>query len=235
MARDSIAGSRAKRIPAATMASALVRTTILATPPLPLLVDPSVFDGFNWARSSSLEWRCLGELRDNPLSEDPSRMAFVFRSPEGVNNVPAELARLHVGRAYGLEDELCLAPFAIDDATDQLFEQRIEPASALWLATDNLDGLYWGLHDWAHFHCHGAFYERVANELQCDAAALAWLWINREQIGIDHPRWSRLRADVLAAHERRCVAHPPTVPVDASVLERESIMCALADGLVTTR
>lgn len=216
------------------MVTASVTTTMLATPPLPLLVDASVFDGFNWVTSTALEWRRLGELRDNSLTEDPSAMAFVFRSRDGVEGVPSELARLHVGRAYGLDDELCLAPYAIDDATDQLFEQRIEPASALWLATDNLDGLYWGLHDWAHFHSHGAFYERAANELQCDVSALCWLWINREKIGLAHDRWSRLREDVLAAHERRCVAHPPKVYVDSAPLARESILCALAESLVTS-
>jgi len=191
-----------------------------------------VFDGFNWIPSTELEWRCLGELRDNPLTEDPSAMAFVFRAPAGVAHVPAELARLHVGRRYGLDDELCLAPYAIDDATDQLYLQRIEPASALWVATDNLDGLYWALHDWAHFHSHGAFYERAANELQCDVSALAWLWVNRAEVGLDPSRWSQLRRDILAAHHRRCEQFAPTVPVDARVLEDDSILCALSESLL---
>jgi hypothetical protein len=209
-------------------AEPLLRRAWLATPPLPLLVHPSVFDGFSWTPSTTLEWRCLGaELELNPLSEDPSRMAFVFR--RAVDGVPAELARLHVGRAYGLEDELCLAPYAIDHATDELWRQRVEPTTALWLAADNLDAVYWGLHDWAHFHNHGDFVERAANELQCDAAALCWLWINRATLGLAEDAWDARRREVLEAHRERCRAIPPGVLLDESVIADEGALVALAD------
>jgi hypothetical protein len=206
-----------------------LHTTFLRTPPLPLLVDPRVFDGFGWCASTTLEWRCLGPLVDNPLSEDPSRMAFVFRRT--IEGVPTELARLHVGRAYGLSEEQCLAPYAIDDATDQLFEQRVEPASVLWLAADNLDALYWGLHDWAHFHNHGDFVERAANELQCDCAALCWLWLNRSALALDPARWDALRAEVFEAHRRRCETHPPGVSLEHAWLEDGTRIRALAASL----
>lgn len=202
----------------------------LRTPPLPLLVPAGVFDGFSWAPSRALEWRCLGPLVDNAVSEDPTGMAFVFR--RAVEGVPTELARLHVGRAYGLADELCLAPYAIDHATDELFAQRIEPSSALWLAANNLDALYWGLHDWAHFHNHGDFVERAANELQCDLAALCWLWINRASIGVSDARWSSLRAEIVAAHEERCERTPPSFALDDRLLRNELNLCALANSLV---
>lgn len=208
-----------------------LRTLLLRTPPLPLLVDPSVFDGFSWVASSALEWRCLGPLVDNSVSEDPTGMAFVFR--RAIEGIPTELARLHVGRAYGLSDEQCLAPYAIDHGTDELFAQRVEPTTALWLAANNLDALYWGLHDWAHFHNHGDFVERAANELQCDCAALCWLWINRADIGLTRERWSALRREVLDAHYDRCERLPPGVPLDSSTLEDELKLCALADSLVS--
>ena len=84
--------------------------------------------------------------------------------------LPRELARLHAF-GYGLEEEWALAPYAIDDATDLLFEKRTTPNGTLWLAADGLRALAWGLHDWAHFHNHGPFEERAWTELQCDASA----------------------------------------------------------------
>ena len=98
--------------------------------------------------------------------------------------LPRELARLHAF-GLGLADEEALAPWGIDDATDGLYAHRVRPRDALWLAADNLNALFWGLHDWAHFHNHGPFEQRAWTELQCDASALAWLWKNRER---DRPR-----------------------------------------------
>ena len=72
----------------------------------------------------------------------------------------------------------------------------MRPGDALWLAADNLNALFWGLHDWAHFHCHGPFELRAWTELQCDATALAWLWANRAQVPIDEAAWDRVRRDV---------------------------------------
>jgi hypothetical protein len=210
-----------------------LRSAWLRTPPLPLLVDPTVFDEFGWAPSTRLGWRCLGPLTRGPISEDPARMAFVLS--RSIAGVPTELARLHVGRAYGLSDEHCVAPYAIDEATDELWRQRIVPADALWLAADNLDALYWGLHDWAHFHNHGDFVERAANELQCDLSALCWLWLNRDEIGLAPREWSDVRESALALHRRRCATDPPGVALDEGWLRDEPRLCRLAEGLVVTQ
>ena len=102
---------------------------------------------------------------DTPIDgSDPARMVFVFRAdaPAAVGALPRELASLHAF-GLGLQDEMALAPYAIDDATDLLFEARARPRDALWLAADNLNALFWGLHDWAHSHNHGPFEERAAN------------------------------------------------------------------------
>jgi hypothetical protein len=134
--------------------------------------------------------------------------------------LPRELARLH---AYGMgfEDEWALAPYAIDDATDLLYEHRVPPRDALWLAADNLNALVWGLHDWAHFHNHGPFEERAWTELQCDAAALAWLWINRAIVGIDDARWERARREVEAIGRGRFEAEGKTY--DAKALDSSRV------------
>ena len=194
------------------------RIELLETPPLPLLVPAGVFDAFRWQPSSLLEWRtpeptiALGEL--DP--ELPLGFAFVLRQPWAA--IPTELARLHVGRAYGLGDELCLAPYGIDDATDQLFAHRRPAHDVFWLAADNLNALFWALHDWSHFHNHGPFDDRTATELQCDAAALAWLWKNRGCLPLPEVDWLRLHAAVVALHERRLRDEPPGTPLDDGVL-----------------
>ena len=174
--------------------------TRLATPPLPSLVPAGVFDAFGWCASDLLEWRRPArgfDLESLVDGSDPARMVFVFHRDEG-ELLPRELARLH---ASGLElrDEWALAPYAIDDATDTLFEKRMRPRDVLWLAADNLNALFWGLHDWAHFHNHGPFetkVERAWTEVQCDASALVWAWLGRDAIGLDASRWERLRSDV---------------------------------------
>ena len=105
--------------------------------------------------------------------------------------LPRELAALHApGMGFG--DELALAPWGIDDATDGLYEHRARPSDHLWLVAQSLASLFWGLHDWAHFHSHGPFTQRAWTELQCDASALAWLWRNRETIGLSASRWLTL-------------------------------------------
>jgi hypothetical protein len=181
-----------------------MRKVLLRTPPLPLLVPAETFDGFNWSPSEALEWRAMeAPLEVNDFDGDlPLRMVFVFREPWDV--LPAELARLHAGRAMtaalGLRDEMALAPYAIDDATDALYAHRRRPEDTFWLATDNLNALFWALHDWAHYHNHGPFTDRPSTELQCDTAALAWLWLNREVIPLDARDWERVRAGVLENH-----------------------------------
>ncbi|HVH43300.1 MAG TPA: hypothetical protein VM925_13185, partial [Labilithrix sp.] len=117
--------------------------------------------------------------------ENPPGLVFVMR--EECLFLPRELARLHAF-GYGLDGELALAPWAIDDATDLLYEHRTCPHDVFWLAASTLDALVWGLHDWAHFHNHGPFDQPAMTELQCDLVALAWLRGNAERIGLDEAR-----------------------------------------------
>jgi hypothetical protein len=177
----------------------------LATPPVACLVPvgliPPVFDAFAWCPSDWLEWRRprasepTGWDDATPLDgSDPERMVFVFRA--ACDFLPSELARLHAF-GLGLDDERALAPWAIDNATDELYARRVRPRDLLWLAADNLNALFWGLHDWAHFHNHGPFEQRAWTELQCDASALAWLWRNREAAEIADATWERLREEVV--------------------------------------
>lgn len=207
-----------------------MRVVTLFTPSLPRIVPDGVFDGFAWCPGTTLEWRCPTEtLVINALDDAlPLGLAFVFRAPWPA--LPSELARLHTGRAQalalGLGDEGALAPYAIDDATDLLFEHRRAPTETFWLAADNLNGLYWALHDWGHFHNHGEFTDRPATEYQCDVSALAWLWINREAVGLPEARWESLVAEVLANHlELRAmtettVCPPPALLTDLEALKR---------------
>ncbi len=175
-----------------------MRSRSLSTPPLPRLVPDAVFDAFAWCESSTLEWRRPeGRWDSSSLdqAENPSGMVFVMHEGTG-EFLPRELARLHAF-GYGLENEWALAPYAIDDATDLLYEERTTPNEALWLAADGLRALTWGLHDWAHFHNHGPFEERAWTELQCDASALAWLWINRAQLPeFNDDEWERARVAI---------------------------------------
>jgi hypothetical protein len=183
------------------------RLTLL-TPPLPRIVPERVFDAFGWCASDTLHW---GRPSDEPAWDvttpidgaDPARMVFVMHAD--CTFLPRELARLHAF-GLGLEEEWALAPYAIDDATDLLYARRARPRDLLWLAADNLNALVWGLHDWAHFHNHGPFEERAWTELQCDAAALAWLWINRGAIGLDDATWERARREVEAIGRGRFAA-----------------------------
>ncbi|MGH7283209.1 MAG: hypothetical protein ACRELY_16915 [Polyangiaceae bacterium] len=179
------------------------QTRSLRTPAVPLLVPASVFDAFAWCESDVLEWRRPADLWDGSRvdrAENPSGMTFVLRGSRA-DFLPRELARLHaVG--YGLADEWALAPYGIDDATDLLYAHRTKPADVMWLAADGLRALVWGLHDWSHFHNHGSFEERAWTELQCDASALVWLWINRQEIPeMSETRWNETR-DALASVSR---------------------------------
>jgi hypothetical protein len=175
----------------------------LETPLLPLLVPSRVFDAFAWCASDTLEWRSVeGSFETGtPLDgADPARMVFVFHAE--CTFLPQELARLHAF-GLGLTGEHALAPYAIDDATDELYAHRVRPRDLLWLAADNLNALFWGLHDWAHFHNHGPFEERAFTELQCDASALAWLWRNRDVIGLAESTWERARREAVVVCARR--------------------------------
>ena len=215
-----------------------MRVVNLATPPLPLLVGAETFDGFSWCDSTTLEWRGPGDLVLNELDDAlPLRTAFVFREPW--SPLPAEHAWLHTGRdqarALGLDDDvMALAPYAIDDATDLLWEHRRAPAQTFWLATDNANALYWALHDWAHYHNHGDFTDRPSTELQCDAAALVWLWINREAIGLPDAHWEVLRRGAYENHLALRAMEPATRCPPADVLASPARLHALAEA-VTAR
>jgi hypothetical protein len=144
----------------------------------------------------------------NPLANDDGstwlgRMAFVLHAP--CTFLPQELARLHV-HGLGLEDEHALAPHAIDDATDELHARNARPRDLFWLAADGVNALFWGLHDWAHFHNHGPFEQRAWTELQCDAAALAWMRRNAALIGIRSERFARLCEEAMKLSRARFVA-----------------------------
>jgi hypothetical protein len=165
-----------------------------------LIVSRHVFDAFGWCASDTLEWWAAKMEMDTPLDgSDPARMVFVLR--EKIAWLPCELARFHAF-GLGLTDEWALAPYGIDDATDGLYERRVRPRDVFrFLAADNINALFWGLHDWAHFHNHGTFEPelRQANEEQCDHAALAWMEMNREAIGLSSDRLAALREEVRAS------------------------------------
>jgi hypothetical protein len=184
-----------------------VRAIALSTPPVRRIVPEQVFDAFSWCDSDELEWRHTATAWDEstPVNgADPARMVFVLRPGAGAF-LPRELARVHA-LGLGLTEEEALAPWAIDDATDGLYARRARPYDVMWLAADNLNALFWGLHDWAHFHSHGPFVERAWTELQCDATALAWLWANRERVPVDEARWERLRCEVVSLARQRFAA-----------------------------
>ena len=164
------------------------------------MVPPGVFDAYGWCASDVLEWRRpdggdkLQETRAPLDGANPARMVFVLRAP--CTFLPMELACLHAFR-LGLTDEMALAPYGIDDATDGLFEHRLRPTDAMWLAADNLNALVWGLHDWAHFHNHGPFEQRAWTELQCDGTALAWLRRNRDAVGLDEAELAHVEGELV--------------------------------------
>ncbi|MEO8875957.1 MAG: hypothetical protein ABI461_10240, partial [Polyangiaceae bacterium] len=201
--------------------------THLKTPPMPQLVPRGVFDAFAWCKSDRLEWRRPNDRWDVSAldrAENPSGMTFIMRDGAG-EFLPRELARLHA-LGYGLSEEWALAPYGIDDATDLLFERKARPNETLWLAADGLRALAWGLHDWAHFHNHGSFEERAWTELQCDASALVWLWINRETIpNFDDAAWDRVHAAMTNIARQRFVEEEK--PFDEAVLARDHLFAMI--------
>jgi hypothetical protein len=204
-----------------------VRVVRLQTPPVACVAPAGVFDAFGWCASDELEWRRPAARWDeeSPVDgSDPARMVFVLRRQ--CDFLPTELARVHA-YGLGLDDDLALAPWAIDVATDELFAHRARPRDVLWLAADNLNALFWGLHDWAHFHHHGPFEERAWTELQCDAAALAWLWTNHAAIPLPEDAWERLRAQVEELSRGRFASERRAFPADRMSAEAiRSIVCA---------
>ena len=210
------------------------RVVRLATPPLARLVPEGVFDAFGWCDSDELEWRAPVGSWDvsTPVDgADPARMVFVAR-PGAASFLPRELARLHAF-GLGLTDEEALAPWAIDDAADGLYARRMRPGDALWLAADNLNALFWGLHDWSHFHNHGPFEQRAWTELQCDAAALAWLWENRACVPLGEGVWGRVRVDVVELSRARFAGEG--LAFDEALLGAQAVQALLGACVRTTR
>jgi hypothetical protein len=190
---------------------------------MPCLVEDGVFDAWSWCESDVVEWRTPGKLDvDRRIdAKNPAGLAFVMHAE--CSFLPRELARLHVS-GYGLSDEMALAPYAIDDATDLLYERRVRPRELFWIAAGSLDALVWGLHDWVHFHIHnhGPFDDPPATELQCDLVALAWLRLNAERIGLDDATLARVATDLAALTEQRFRDSGRPSPVrDTQALFRE--------------
>jgi hypothetical protein len=189
------------------------------------IVPDGVFDAFGWCASDELEWRRPPARWDDstPIDgSDPARMVFVMHSPHrggGRACLPRELARVHA-LGLGLGEEEALAPWAIDDATDELYARRMRPRDVFWLAADNLNALFWGLHDWAHFHNYGPFVQVAWTELQCDASALAWLWVNRDRVPLDDATWERVRCEVEVLSRARFAAEGVWWSGDALTRER---------------
>jgi hypothetical protein len=204
-----------------------VRIVHLRTPPTPLLVPADVFDAFGWCASDAIEWRAARWDASTPIDgSDPARMVFVAR-PGAADFLPREPAFAHAF-GLGLTDEEALAPWAIDEATDLLHARGVRPRDALWLAADNLNALFWGLHDWAHFHNHGPFEQRAWTEVQCDATALAWLWVNRRQIPLDEATWERVRQACVSLSRERFATEG--LALDERVLSGRSLRAMVARG-----
>lgn len=203
-------------------------------PPIPNIVHASVFDAFGWCASDTLTWVSADGLGDPapPGPENPPGLGFVLRPPE-VDFLPAELAALHLPRAPLPEGARMLAPWAIDDATDLLYATRTPPGDALFLATTSLAALFWGLHDWAHFHAHGPFEERAATELQCDATALVWLRLNADVTRLSEAAWERARIAALALSRGRFAAEG--LSFDPEALSAEALIALAARAVAGAR
>lgn len=195
---------------------------MLLVPPMPRVVPDGVFDAWSWCESDVIEWRRPGDrelaLASSAIDgQNPPGLVFVLRDGStAASFLPCELARLHA-TGYALGEELALAPYAIDDATDLLYEHRVPPHDAFWLAATTLDALVWGLHDWVHFHNHGPFEQPAMTELQCDLVALSWLRLNAERVGIGDAALAKVATDLARLSRRRF--EEENVPPPASDLE----------------
>ena len=182
----------------------------------------AAFDAWGWCASDEVDWRlpdAVTRIDTNAEharvdGDNPPELLFVMRDGASID-LPRALARLHLS-GYGFDEETALAPWAIDDATDGFFAAGVRPADTLWLAAPTLRALVWGLHDWVHFHNHGPFDDPARTELQCDLVALAWLRLNKAEIGIDDALLAQVTADLVALSQRRFAPAPP--PVDLARL-----------------
>jgi hypothetical protein len=200
----------------------LPSTTLLVVPTLPCglphvgVAIERVFDAWAWCESDVLEWRrpAASSQLDKTIAIDaqnPAELVFVFKDGADSTFLPRELARFHA-KGYGLDEEWALAPYAIDDATDLLYERRVRPRDLFWVAASSLRALVWGLHDWAHFHNHGPFDEPAMTELACDLVAISWLHTNREAIGVDDADLARIALELAALSRSRFEAEDKEAP-----------------------
>ena len=175
-----------------------------------------VFDAWAWCESDVLEWRrpAASSQLDKTIAVDaqnPAELVFVFKDGADSTFLPRELARFHA-KGYGLEEQWALAPYAIDDATDLLYERRVRPRDLFWVAASSLRALVWGLHDWAHFHNHGPFDEPAMTELACDLLAISWLRTNRDAIGVDDADLARIALELASLSRSRFEAEEKEAP-----------------------
>jgi hypothetical protein len=190
----------------ARKSAVFIRESQLRVLPTPCIVPAGVFDAYSWHESSELLLRmpASGLAQGAALSdENPPEMAFLFHGPEQAwLALPRELASFHAP-SLSRNSEYVLAPYAIDDATDAFYIQNVNPSEQLLLATTTLRGVFWGLHDWCHFHNHGAFEERALTELQCDVTALTWLHANADILECSAEGLQSLATRVIAVSETR--------------------------------
>jgi hypothetical protein len=183
------------------------------------VVPERVFDAWSWCASDVVEWRTpraraidRGGRIDG---SNPPDLVFVMHAE--CTFLPRELAALHA-KGHDLSGEWALAPYAIDDATDLLYERRVRPRDVLWIAAASLPALVWGLHDWVHFHNHGPFDEPAMTELQCDLVALAWLRLNASRIGVSDDDCARVAADLASLSRARFASEGAPPPADVERL-----------------
>jgi hypothetical protein len=150
--------------------------------PVRCVTPGDVWDDYGWCPPTFVTVRTLDSLGNAfapPSMKNPEDLWFVVKNRRLLQTstlapLPIELGEVHT-RTLTQRDEWVLAPYGIDDATDFLWEARIAADDVFELATKSVAGLFWGLHDWCHFHNHGPFIERAWTELQCDLSALAWI------------------------------------------------------------
>lgn len=193
----------------------------LQVPPLPNVTPAGVFDAYGWCESRHLEVLLPDEGLAEELcigADNPPGFAFVFRGP--TFGLPHEPGELHLPGLLETGSQV-LAPYAIDDATDGLYEQRLTPSDVFFLAVTRMDALHWGLHDWCHFHNHGPFEQRAWTELGCDRAATRWLQLNAHALGIEAAQRAQLESSVRALCTQRFADEGILIEVSADWLPKE--------------
>lgn len=121
-------------------------STRLLVPPQRCVVAAGVFDAWSWCESDHIEWwPCDLARRRITDGTNPSDLLFLMHAD--CSFLPKERAELHAPQIPA-NHEWALAPWAIDDATDGFFEQRVRPRDILSLHAPSIPAVVWGLHDW---------------------------------------------------------------------------------------